>query len=330
MKNTGIRRIILMVLQGLILLAILSSLFSTVANLFFSTLVENGINGELFPSEDASEPDLLPDAAASESSGPESSENLSAPPQELFQASLVSMQSSAVLMWLSMALLFLMIALTARNEWKRNLFRYGIGALLFAACAVLFLAAESGAVYLLTAVLHGLALAADHAFSIVKNHKARNAAFRAVCILLLGLVPFFAAKDALAYVLTLTFPRIFWYIARIAFSRVRTDVLRKILRKTYAAEILFGMVLLITAFSIILPKFELNIPTFGDALWYCFAIVTTIGFGDLTAVTLPGRIISVILGLYGLIVVALITSIIVNFYNETRNAGDRETESPEH
>ena len=70
MKSTGIRRIILMVLQGLILLAILSSLFSTVANLFFSTLVENGINGELFPSEDASEPDLLPDAAASESSGP--------------------------------------------------------------------------------------------------------------------------------------------------------------------------------------------------------------------------------------------------------------------
>ena len=85
------------------------------------------------------------------------------------------------------------------------------------------------------------------------------------------------------------------------------------------------MLLLITAFSIVLPNFELNINTFGDALWYCFAIVTTIGFGDITAVTIPGRIISVILGLYGLIVVALITSIIVNFYSETKNAGD---ESP--
>jgi hypothetical protein len=82
------------------------------------------------------------------------------------------------------------------------------------------------------------------------------------------------------------------------------------------------MLLLITAFSIVLPTFELNIPTFGDALWYCFAIVTTIGFGDITAVTVPGRILSVILGLYGLIVVALITSIIVNFYSETKNAGD--------
>jgi hypothetical protein len=44
--------------------------------------------------------------------------------------------------------------------------------------------------------------------------------------------------------------------------------------------------------------------------------VTTIGFGDLTAVTDFGRILSVILGAYGIVVVALITSIIVNFYGE--------------
>ena len=54
----------------------------------------------------------------------------------------------------------------------------------------------------------------------------------------------------------------------------------------------------------------------GDALWYCFAVVTTIGFGDFTAVTLTGRVLSVILGLFGIVLVAVITSIIVNFYNE--------------
>jgi uncharacterized membrane protein YfcA len=127
---------------------------------------------------------------------------------------------------------------------------------------------------------------------------------------------------SLLCLLFMTIPRIFYYICRISFSQVKLDVLSRIIRKTYAAEILFGMLLLITAFSIVLPNFELNIATFGDALWYCFAIVTTIGFGDITAVTIPGRIISVILGLYGLIVVALITSIIVNFYSETKNAGD--------
>ena len=38
--------------------------------------------------------------------------------------------------------------------------------------------------------------------------------------------------------------------------------------------------------------------------------------------TLVGRILTVILGLYGIVVVAVITSIIVNFYNET--AGKRD------
>ena len=37
--------------------------------------------------------------------------------------------------------------------------------------------------------------------------------------------------------------------------------------------------------------------SFGDALWYSFAVVTTIGFGDVVATTLVGRIITVILGL---------------------------------
>ena len=71
-------------------------------------------------------------------------------------------------------------------------------------------------------------------------------------------------------------------------------------------------------FSLLLTFFEPNMGSFPDALWYCFAIVTTIGFGDLTAVTAFGRVLSVILGAYGIIVVALITSIIVNFYGEMK------------
>ena len=63
---------------------------------------------------------------------------------------------------------------------------------------------------------------------------------------------------------------------------------------------------------------------YKDALWYCFALVTTIGFGDITAVTDLGRTISVVLGIYGIIVVALITSIIVNFYGEIKKAHPEE------
>ena len=314
------RAIILTVLQGLLLLAILSAMFSTIISLFFSLMMEGGIGSA----------DLSGQAAVSETPAqvnaeepvPELTEEDAGRMEEMLAARLASIKPKAAVMWFALSLLFLMMAVTLKHEWKYNLFRYGIGAALFTCCAVLFLISENDNVYRTTAILHMLGLAADHLFSIVKNHKVRNVIFRVLGVLLLGAGMAFDGKTALMLVLVLTIPRIFYYIARISFSQVKLDVLSRIIRKTYAAEILFGMLLLITAFSIVLPNFELNINTFGDALWYCFAIVTTIGFGDITAVTIPGRIISVILGLYGLIVVALITSIIVNFYSETKNAGD--------
>ena len=58
--------------------------------------------------------------------------------------------------------------------------------------------------------------------------------------------------------------------------------------------------------------------TCGIKLRYCFALVATIGLGDISAVSDLGRIISVIPGIFGIIVVALITSIIVNFYGEIK------------
>ena len=105
------------------------------------------------------------------------------------------------------------------------------------------------------------------------------------------------------------------------FSRVRLELLRKIARETYGVEIIFGLVLLIITFSLVLKITENGIETYKDALWYCFALVTTIGLGDITAVSDLGRIISVILGIYGIVVVSLITSIIVNFYGEIKKSG---------
>ena len=314
------RAIILTVLQGLLLLAVLSAMFSTITSLFFSSLMEGGLG----PSDSSEQATIseTPAQVNTEETVPETTEEDFSRVEEMLTARMASIKPMAAVMWFALSLLFLMMAVTLKHEWKYNLFRYGIGAALFTCCGVIFLISENDNMYRITAILHMLGLAADHLFSVVKDHKVRNVTFRVFSVLLLGVGLAYDGKTSLMVVLALTIPRIFYYIARISFSQVKLDVLGRIIRRTYAAEILFGMLLLITAFSIVLPNFELNIDTFGDALWYCFAIVTTIGFGDITAVTIPGRIISVILGLYGLIVVALITSIIVNFYNETKNAED--------
>lgn len=107
-----------------------------------------------------------------------------------------------------------------------------------------------------------------------------------------------------------------------AFSKMQFGTLLKIIRKTYALEILLGLLFLILSFSFVFMAIEGM--KYTDALWYCFAVVTTIGFGDFTTLTTIGRILSVILGIYGLIVVAVITSVIVNFYNESKHHSKKE------
>ncbi len=164
---------------------------------------------------------------------------------------------------------------------------------------------------------------------LVEHHKVRNLVSNSLLILLFGLLFLVLAipDDEYLWLQVFLFATVLsihglWALMVLAFKRVRLSVISRILRQTYALEILYGLAILMVAFSLVLPHYEggtgsNSIRNFGDGLWYCFAVVTTIGFGDKYAVSLPGRIMTVILGIYGIIVVALITSIIVNFYNET-------------
>ena len=163
--------------------------------------------------------------------------------------------------------------------------------------------------------------------SMIQNHKPRNLipnVILSILIILYAYAAFAACEMMIAMIVILL--QTMGAIFAVAFGRIHLNTLRKIIRKTYAMEIFMGLLLLMCAFSYVFMYTEPAMPTFTDGLWYCFAIVTTIGFGDITAVTLIGRVLSVILGIYGIIVVALITSIIVNFYGETKKEPDDEPE----
>ena len=61
---------------------------------------------------------------------------------------------------------------------------------------------------------------------------------------------------------------------------------------------------------------EPGIHSYVDSLWYCFASATSIGYGDFAAVTLVGRIITVLLSIYSIAVIAVFTAVITSFFTD--------------
>ena len=176
------------------------------------------------------------------------------------------------------------------------------------------------------AVVYLGSLIADRVISCYLNRGMRNLVLNGVAIFLLiwTLVVMFRELHIVFVLMIIAVLHALVSILSVTFSRINLKSLANVARETYAAEIIGGLLLLIFAFAYILSFVEPNMASLKDGLWYCFAIVTTIGFGDVTATTTVGRILSVILGMYGIVVVALITSVIVNYYGEMKRENAEE------
>lgn len=213
----------------------------------------------------------------------------------------------------------------------------GFALLLFAAAAIQMSASDASAAFIVASTAYYATIVINRVFAIIKKHRVRNIVLNSLLILLTalllllncgGLVELYPNVAALLFSLIVG-AKALGHIISGSFAEMRLGVISKIVRKTYTVEILLGLLLLMVAFSFVFVSYEDSMETIFDALWYCFAVVTTTGFGDLAAVTLVGRILTVILGFYGIVVVALITSIIVNFYNEVKDKTDEEEEKSE-
>lgn len=96
----------------------------------------------------------------------------------------------------------------------------------------------------------------------------------------------------------------------------RLRILKGVLKRSHADRLIasFVIFLLVDAFLIMLVEPGIN--NYRDALWYCYAVFSTAGFGDLVAVTVIGRILSILLTVYTILIVAIVTGVVVAFYNE--------------
>jgi hypothetical protein len=182
---------------------------------------------------------------------------------------------------------------------------------------------------LILCLIHWSTLLANCVISCIFNHKLHNIILRLILTFLLIAILVALVHDGetlfiIEFDMFIVGFQALFSIMSAAFARIQLDVLKNVIRGTYATEVMLGLLLLILSFSYCLVAWEPSMSSMGDAIWYCFAIVTTIGFGDITAVTLKGRILSIILGLYGIVVVSLITSVIVNFYSEMKEEKAKE------
>lgn len=102
-------------------------------------------------------------------------------------------------------------------------------------------------------------------------------------------------------------------------------LLKEVLVRTNADKILIAYVVFVLVSALGILIVEPNIDKYGDALWYCYAVVSTTGFGDVIVVTAFAKIISVLVTVYSTIVIAIVTGVVVNFYTEVAERQRKET-----
>lgn len=108
-------------------------------------------------------------------------------------------------------------------------------------------------------------------------------------------------------------------------KRIRRTIM--ILKRTGTLNMLVSFIVFYCAASVAMWLFEPNVTTIGDGFWYCFVACTTIGFGDIVALTRLGRIITVLVSVYGIVVTAMIPGVVVSYYMEFLKIKEKETVS---
>ncbi len=208
---------------------------------------------------------------------------------------------------------------------KKNRLRISIIAILYVFSAIMGFIKdnETYTFFLISTFAFFISLAINRLLSLSKDKKAKwniTNCLLAALYLLISTVVFAPATDEeyKGLVVIVAFVLLFMSFKKLILPSFKLDkvkVLINILNVTHTLDVLICLLALMISFSFIFPMVEPKISNFWDGLWYSFAVITTIGFGDFAAETIVGRILTVILGLYGIVIVAIITSVIVNFYN---------------
>ena len=99
----------------------------------------------------------------------------------------------------------------------------------------------------------------------------------------------------------------------------------RFVKTTGAIKIFISYLILFFIAAGLLTIIEPGIVNYVDGLWFSFAVLSTVGFGDVTAATVLGRIITVVLSIFSIAVVAIFTAVITSFFMNIAKAKARDS-----
>ena len=100
-----------------------------------------------------------------------------------------------------------------------------------------------------------------------------------------------------------------------------------LLNHTGTIKIFFAYLIVLCIGAVITWIFEPQVQSLWDGFWFCFVASTTIGFGDITAVTVIGRLAVIFVTLCGILTVAMVPGVVVAYYTEFLRRREEDTVS---
>jgi voltage-gated potassium channel len=104
-------------------------------------------------------------------------------------------------------------------------------------------------------------------------------------------------------------------LAVIGDQRFRAD--KQVVRTTRAVVVAAVLLIWVCSVAVLAAergKAGSSIETLGDAIWWAFVTIATVGYGDMVPVTTAGRVIGVVLMVVGLGLVAIITASVASWF----------------
>lgn len=97
---------------------------------------------------------------------------------------------------------------------------------------------------------------------------------------------------------------------------LRLRTLWAVIRRSGLGPLTLAFFVLFALCAVIIWLCDPLTTSLGDALWFCYQAVSTIGFGDITAGRGLARVVTVILSVFSIFYIALVTGVVVNYVNE--------------